>query len=88
MQHPGEALSIAIIPCAETSSFFWPEINHFSGVVGWVRDETGNAESGSHEYGFAHFVADVVVHPEQEELVLQENVKVNIHSPEQELVHC
>ena len=64
MQHPGEALSIAIIPCAETSSFFWPEINHLSGVVGWIRDETGNAESCSHEYGFAHFVADVVVHPE------------------------
>lgn len=64
MQHPGEALSIAIIPCAETSSFLRPEIDHLSGVIGWVRHETGETEGGSHEYSLAYFVADVVVHPE------------------------
>lgn len=87
MQHPGEALSIAIIPCAETSSFLWPEIDHLSGVIGWVRHETGESESGTHEHTLAYFVADVVVHPEQEELILQEDVEVNIHCPEDELVH-
>ena len=64
MKHPVEALSIAIIPCAETSSFLWPQINHFSRVVGWVRDETGNGERSTHEYALADFVADVIVHPE------------------------
>ena len=87
VNHPGEALSIAIIPCAETSSLFRPEIDHLSGVVGWVRDEAGDCKGRSHEDGLADLVADVVVYPEQEELVLQENVEVHICCPEQELVH-
>ena len=86
LEHPFVCLSIAIIPCAETSSFLRPEIDHLSGVIGWVRHETGETEGGSHEYSLAYFVADVVVHPEQEELILQEDVEVNIHRPEDELV--
>ena len=87
MNHPGEALSIAIIPCAETSSLFRPEIDHLSGVVGWVRDEACDGKGRTHEDCLADLIADVVVHPKQEELVLQENVEVDIHCPEQELVH-
>jgi hypothetical protein len=64
VHHPGEALSIAIIPCAETSSFLRPQINHFSGVVGWISDHTSNREGCSHENGLAYFVADVIINPE------------------------
>ena len=64
LNHPSEALSIIVVPGAETSSFLWPQVNHFSGVVGWIRNEGGNSEGHPHKDGFTHFITDIIVHPE------------------------
>jgi len=34
--HPFGALSVAVVPSAEASSFLWPQVDHFSGLVEWV----------------------------------------------------
>ena len=87
LDHPLEALSVGVVPSAETTSFFWPEINHLSCHIGWVWNNGGNKETGAHEEEFAPLVADVIIYPQQEELILHEDVKVHKGSPEQELVH-
>jgi hypothetical protein len=38
LYHPLKALSVIVIPSAETSSFLGPEIYHFPGQVGWVSE--------------------------------------------------
>lgn len=84
--HPLEALSIAVIPGAETSSLLWPEINHFTSHVSRVWNNWSNSERWTHEDELTEFITDIVVDPEQEELILQENVEVDIGRPEQELI--
>jgi len=70
MNHPGEALPIAVVPGAETSSFLWPEINHFSSVISWIRDKGSDTERGTHEHELTPFIAYIIVNPEQEEFIL------------------
>jgi len=70
MNHPGEALSIGVVPGAETSSLLWPQINHFSSVISWIRDKGSDTERGTHKDGFAYFITYIIVYPEQEEFIL------------------
>ena len=84
--HPLEALSVTIVPGAETSSLLWPKVNHFSCHVCWVSNDGGNSKGHTHEYSFHKVVTNIIVNPEQEELIFQENVEVHISCPEQELV--
>ena len=86
MNHPGEALPIAVVPGAETSSFLWPQVNHFSSHVCWVSNNRGESKGHSHECSFTEFVTNIIVNPEQKELIFQENVEVHVSCPEQELV--
>jgi len=40
------------------------------------------------EYSFAEFVFEIVIHPEQEEFVFQENVVMSEKGPKHKLIHC
>lgn len=84
--HPLEALSVAVVPGAETSTFFWPDINHLSGVISWVGNDGGQAEGTCLEQEFTPVIADIVVNPEEEELILHENVEIHVSRPEEELI--
>ena len=86
--HPLEALSVAVVPGAETSTFLWPEINHLSSAISWVGDDSGQAECKGLEAELTPFIADIIVDPEEEELVLEENVEIDICGPEEELIHA
>lgn len=86
--HPLEALTIAVVPGAETSSLLWPQVNHFSGEVSWVSNNRSCSMGNSHKAKFTPIVADVVVDPPKEELVLEENVKVSEGGPIKELIAC
>ena len=33
---PFGTLSVAIVPCAETSSLLWPQVDHLSSLIQWV----------------------------------------------------
>lgn len=85
--HPLEALSVAVIPGAETSSLLWPQVNHLPCHVSWVSNDGCETEGNSHEDCLHEIVTNIIVNPEQEELIFQENVEVHISCPEQELVH-
>ena len=84
--HPLEALSVAVVPGAETSTFFWPDINHLSGVISWVGNDAGYGERTGLEEEFTPFIADIIVNPEEEELILHENVEIHVSCPEEELI--
>lgn len=86
--HPLSTVSVAVVPGAETTSFLWPEVNHFSDVIGWVRDSRSDSVRNSHEHEFTPVIAEVIVDPEQVELILQEDVMTAEESPVQELISC
>ena len=69
MKHPVEALSIAIIPCAETSSFFGPQVDHLTGVVSGIGEHGSDDEGEGVEVELDPVVAEIIVHPQVEELV-------------------
>ena len=84
--HPLHALTVVVVPGAETTSLLGPDVNHFTNKVSWVSHDRRHGVCESHEAKLAPVVADVVVGPEQEELVLQEDVVTAEQSPVQELV--
>lgn len=86
LNHPSEGLSVVVVECAESSSFLWPEINHLSCGVSWISNDRGNEESNTQVSCLANVIADVIVHPKKEELVLQENVVEAESWPEQTLI--
>ena len=88
LDHPLEALSVTIVPGAETSSLLWPQVNHLSSHVSWVSNNRGKSEGQTHENCFDEVVTNIIVDPEQEELIFHENVEVHISGPEEELVEC
>jgi hypothetical protein len=77
--HPSKALPIVVVPGAETTSFLWPKVNHLSGHVSWISNGGRNTECNAHHDELTVFITHVVVSPEQEELILEENVNVDIH---------
>jgi hypothetical protein len=80
--HPLKALSVVVVPCAETSSLLWPQVNHLSSHVSWVSNDGCDTEGHSHEDSLDKIVTNIIVNPEQEELIFQENVEVHISCPE------
>lgn len=85
---PFGALSVTVVPGAEATSLLWPQVDHLSGLVEWVRDSGGNAEGESNKTSFAKIIADIIVHPPEEKLILDPDVEVAISHPEHELTCC
>ena len=88
LNHPLGTLSVAIIPGAEASALLGPQVKHLSGLIEWVRYCRGDTEGEADEAELAPIVADVVVYPPEEELVLQPGVEIAVNGPEHELVRC
>ena len=44
MEHPSSGLSVAVVPCAETSTFFGPKVDHFVNMITWVCEGRGDEE--------------------------------------------
>jgi hypothetical protein len=55
-------------------------------VISWVGYERGNSERDTHKDSFTDFITDIIVYPEQEELILQEDVEIHIRCPEHKLI--
>jgi len=82
---PFGALSVTVVPGAEATSLLWPQVDHLSGLVQWVRDGGGHGEGEPNETSFAKIIADIIVHPPEEKLVLDPDVEVAIGHPKHEL---
>lgn len=78
LDHPFPAISIAVIPSAVSSTLLWPDINHFSDVIGWVSQEGAPGERGVMEEELAPIIWDVVIYPQQEKLVFQPDIPAYI----------
>lgn len=80
--HPLGALAVAVVPGAVTAALLGPEVDHGAGEVERVGQEGGHAEAEAHKERLAPVVSEVLVHPEEEELVLQERVERAESGPE------
>ena len=87
LNHPFEAFSIVIVPGAVAATLLRPQIDHLSGEVGWVGYNGGDCEGSSHENSFHVLIAEVLIQPHKEVLILVERVEGAVCGPEQELVH-
>ena len=83
---PSEALLVAIVPCAVTSTFFWPDVDHLSSIVEWIGHDTCNAKGDSHVDQFDVVIWESLVEPKEEVLVLVEGEDGAECGPEQPLV--
>ena len=82
VDHPLEALSVVIVPGAVTTTLLGPQIDHLSCVVGGVGHGGGDRETEDHVNHLAVIVAEVLVDPEEEPLVLVEGVEGHESGPE------
>ena len=82
LNHPLGALAIAVVPCAMTTTLLWPEIYHLAREVEWVGHCGGETEGYAHHHKLAIVVAEVLVHPKEEELVLHPSIYSAVACPE------
>ena len=78
MDHPSPAISIAVIPSAVSSTLLWPDINHFSDVIGGIGQEGAPKECGVMEEELAPIIWDVIIYPQHEKLVFQPDIPAYI----------
>ena len=71
MIDPCKCYSIVVLPCTMTSSLFWPQINHVSREICWVRNKASKEPGESHHNKFHIVIAEIVVDPKEEKFVLQ-----------------
>lgn len=45
---PLEALLVAVVPGAVTTTLLWPQVHHLSSEIEWVSHNTGNTERDDH----------------------------------------
>ena len=82
LDHPFEALSVVVVPCAVTAALLRPQVDHLTREVGWVGHCGGHTERENHVHQLAVLVREVMVHPEEEEFVLAESVQRTERRPE------
>ena len=83
---PLEALSIAVVPGAVAAALLRPQVNHLTCEVGRVGNDTTATEGEAHIDELAVIVAEIIIEPHEEELVLVEGVERAEGCPEKELV--
>jgi len=81
-------LSIAIVPGAVTTSFLGPDVNHLADVVAGVSYGRSYSKGETHVDGFTVVVVEIVVYPQEEELVLVPSIEGQISDPEHPLTCC
>ena len=84
---PLEALSIAVVPGAVAAALLRPQVNHLTCEVGRIGNDTTATEGEAHIDKLAIIVAEIIIEPHEEELVLIESVERAEGGPEKELVH-
>ena len=87
LDHPFEALPVVVVPGAVATTLLGPQVDHLSGEVGRVGDRARHTEREDHVHQLAEVVREILIHPEEEELVLAECVQRSERSPEEELIH-
>ena len=87
LHHPLHALSVVIVPSAVTTALLGPQVDHLTSEIGRVCNNTTASEAENHVDKLAVLVAEVLVQPEEEELVFVECVEGAERGPEEELVH-
>jgi len=86
LDHPLCALAVVVVPRAMATTLFGPQVDHLPNIVHRVCDCGGNSEGEGHVDCLAVVVWEVLVHPEEEPLVLVEGVESEVGHPEQPLV--
>ena len=84
---PLEALSIAVVPGAVAAALLRPQVNHLTCEVGRIGNDTTATKGEAHIDELAVIVAEIIIEPHEEELVLIECVEGAEGCPEKELVH-
>ena len=85
--HPLEALSIVVVPGAVAAALLRPQVNHLTCEVGRIGNDATAGEREAHVDKLAVVVAEIIIHPHEEELVLIEGIEGAVGGPEEELVH-
>lgn len=78
-------MTIGVVPGAMPTAFFGPDVNHLTSEVERVSYDRRDTKREAHVEGFDVVVAEVVIGPHEEELILEEGVEGAISCPKHQL---